>query len=205
MTVFDVGANVGELTLLFARFTRPGTVHAFEPGSQAHSRLVKVTEAIGTKNVVLNHAAISDKDGDVQLNVYDEEHLSWNTLADRPLQDYGSHAKVVRQETVQSFTLDRYCNQAGLTQIDLLKLDVEGAELQCLQGARQLLQRRAIKCCVFEYGATTYDMGNHPDQIASLLNSHNYRLENVVPGDPVFPGGGNGRTAKFAIHVARPA
>ena len=205
MTVFDVGANVGETTHLFARFARPGPIHAFEPGPEAFRRLSALTEAAELKNVVLNRMAVSDHDGEARLNVYDREHMSWNTLADRPLHEYGSGAKPVGVEVVPCVTIDQYCERHQIHQIDLLKLDVEGAELQCLLGASRLLKQKAIKCCLFEYGATTFDMGNRPKQIADLMREMNYRLENVVSGEPLFPGGSEGRTARFAIHVARPA
>ena len=205
MTVFDVGANVGETTYLFSRLVRPGSVHAFEPGPEAFRRLSAVAEAAELKNVVSNQMAVSDHDGEARLNVYDREHMSWNTLANRPLHEYGSDAKPVGVEVVPCVTIDQYCERRQIEHIDLLKLDVEGAELQCLRGASRMLKQRAIKCCLFEYGATTFDMGNRPQQIADLMRDLNYRLENVVSGEPLFPGGSDGRAARFAIHVARPA
>ena len=204
MTVFDVGANVGETTFLFARFARPGMVHAFEPGADAFRRLAAVTQAAELKNVIPSRVAVCDREGEAKLFVYDQEHMSWNTLADRPLENYGSDAKPVGEEMVAAVTLDEYCTRTQVNQIDLLKLDVEGAELQCLIGARQLLQRKAIRCCVFEFGATTFDMGNRPEDIQSLLSECGYRLENIIPSEPLFPGGGDGQSARFAIHVARP-
>jgi FkbM family methyltransferase len=94
MTVFDVGANVGELTLLFSRFVGAGVVvHAFEPCAEAFGRLEAVCRAASLRNVRLNRLALAEDDGPVSLHVYDEDHMGWNTRAVRPLEDYGINLK----------------------------------------------------------------------------------------------------------------
>lgn len=69
MTVFDVGANIGELTLLFSRFIEDGKVHSFEATRRGFAQLMAVCEAAGRSNVVLNQAAVTDKDGTVPFYV----------------------------------------------------------------------------------------------------------------------------------------
>ena len=66
-----------------------------------------------------------------------------------------------------------------------------------------LLQKR-IGCCVFEFGATTFDMGNDPDILEAYLSTCGYRVMNVVERDPVFPGRSSAESARFSIHVASP-
>lgn len=205
MMVFDVGANFGEVTLLFSRFVgAKGSVHAFEASSEVYGRLQQMCEVSGRTNISINHAAVADARGVVQLHVYDREYSGWNSLADRPLADYGIDVKPVGVENVESTTIDDYCDEHGIDRIDLLKVDVEGAEYQVLMGARRMLQQKRVGCCVFEFGQTTFDMGNTPDEIREYLNSLGYRIRNVVPGDPLFPGGANVQTARFSIHVAMP-
>jgi len=205
MTVFDVGANVGEITLLLSRFVGlNGAVHAFEASSSVFDRLRQICELAGRTNITLNHAAVADTAGMLRLHVYGREYSGWNTLAARPLADYGIDVKPVGIEDVPSVTIDEYCREREIGHIDLLKIDVEGAEYQVLLGARRMLEQRNIGCCVFEFGQTTFDMGNTPEQLRSYLNSMNYRIRNVVPGDPMFPGGGAAGTARFSIHVAIP-
>jgi hypothetical protein len=102
-------------------------------------------------------------------------------------------------------TLDIYCEERGIARIDLLKIDVEGAELQVLQGAQEMLRARRIGCVAFEFGQATFDMGNRPAQLAGLFRDHGYRLTNLVKGARLFPGGNDVRTARFAMHLATPA
>jgi FkbM family methyltransferase len=206
MTVFDVGANVGELTLLFSRFVgASGSVHAFEPSARGFERLESVCRAASLRNVRLNRLALAEADGPVSLHVYDDDYLSWNTRALRPLEDYGIDVKPLAVEEVPATTADLYCERSGVAEIDLLKVDVEGAEFQVLVGARRLLDERRVRCVTFEFGQTTFDMGNSPERIGAYLRDVGYELRNIVTGDPVFPGGESVRTAVYSMHVATPA
>ncbi len=205
MTVFDVGANVGELTLLFSRFVADGgNVHAFEASSAAFRRLETVCEATGRRNVVLNHLAMSDKNGLIRLHVYNDALSSFNSQAARPLKNYGLNFEPIGVEETPATTLDDYCEGKKFERIDLLKIDVEGAELQVLQGARRMLQSKRIACLTFEFGQTTFDMGNNPEQIEVFLKEMNYKIRNIVEGDPIFPGRESVETAKYSMHIATP-
>jgi FkbM family methyltransferase len=205
MTVFDVGANVGELTLLFSRFVGgSGNVHAFEPSRAAFERLEIVCRAANRQRVVLNNLALADKNGFIRLHVYEDDYLSFNSQAARPLKDYGLDIEPVGIEEISATTIDDYCDEKGIEQIDLLKIDTEGAELQVMKGARKMLQSGRIKCLTFEFGQTTFDMGNRPEEIEDFLGEMNYHVRNIVKGNPVFPGRESVETAKFSMHVAMP-
>lgn len=205
MTVFDVGANVGELTLLFSRFVGDGgRVHAFEPSGEGFERLTAVCRAASLRNVALNRLALAEDEGAVSLHVYDGDYLSWTTRAARPLEDYGIQAPAPTTEKAAATTLDLYCATNGVTQIDLLKVDVEGAEFQVLLGSRRMLEARRVRCLTFEFGQTTFDMGNSPEQLEAYLKELGYELRNVVRDDPVFPGRESAQTARYSMHVATP-
>jgi FkbM family methyltransferase len=205
MVVFDVGANVGELSLLFSRLVRDsGHVHAFEASRDNYGRLRALCEAAGRKNIRLNNLAVADRAGVLQLHVYDEANSGFNSLAARPLEDYGINLKPLRTEEVEATKIDTYCEQNSITHIDLLKIDVEGAEFQVLLGAGRMLSAHRIRCCTFEFGQTTFDMGNNPDAIEAYLNEMGYTLRNMIKGDPVFPGRAGAATAMFSMHVAVP-
>lgn len=205
MTVFDVGANIGELTLLFSRFVgSSGAVHAFEPGKECFARLGSVCRAANLRNVQINQCALAEAEGARNLHVYDDTHLGWNSLARRPLHNYGIEISPPKVEEISATTLDVYCVERVVERVDLLKIDVEGAEFQVLRGAEKMLRERRIGCVAFEFGQATFDMGNSPREIAAYLKKLNYRVRNIVAGDPVFPGGRDVRTAQFSMHIAFP-
>lgn len=205
MVAFDVGAHVGELTLLFSKFVGDkGHVNAFEASRAGFKRLKTACELSGRSNIVLNNVALADREGVVKLHVYDRDHLSWSSLAERPLHKYGIPVQPVGAEEVPATTIDAFCEKNTIFRVDLLKIDVEGAEYQVLLGARRMLQEKRIRCCVFEFGATTFDMGNSPEAIEDYLTGLGYTLCNIVGGDPVFPGRSSAETARFSMHMAMP-
>ncbi len=205
MIAFDVGANIGELSLLFSRFVgSSGQVHAFEASRSTFDKLSTVCKIANYPQIVLNHLAVADQEKILKLNVYSEEYSGWNSLADRPLENYGISIKPIDTEDVQSITLDHYCETNQIEFIDLLKIDVEGAEYQVMLGAKSLFKNKRVKCCIFEFGGTTFDMGNTPQEIESFLSSCDYSISNIVRGDPLFPGRANALAARFSIHIAQP-
>ena len=205
MIIFDVGANIGQFSMLFSELVgQEGEVHCFEASSQTFQRLESKCNKSRFNNLFLNHLAVSDQLGIVQLFVYDEEHSGWNTLANRPLHDYGIQVEPLDTEEVKAVTIDTYCQQHGINKIDLLKIDVEGAEYQVLLGAVRMFREKSIKNCIFEFGQTTFDMGNDPTQIEEFIKHVGYKLTNVVQGDPILLDQGNAKAAMFSMYIARP-
>ena len=205
MTVYDVGANIGELTLLFSRFVgQHGRVFSFEASKDTFKKLNAVTGFAHRNNIVINHLALTDKVGSVKLTVYTDEYASWNSLANRPLESYGIDVKPVRFEDVPSSTIDVFSIEHNITYIDLLKIDVEGAEYQVMLGAQKMLQEKRVGCCIFEFGGTTFDMGNTPEMIESFLANMGYRIRNIVNGAKSFPGREGAKFAKFSMQIAEP-
>lgn len=205
MTVFDVGAYFGELTLMFSHFvTETGSIHSFEAHPDSFQRLKTIVEASGRKNIRINPVAVSNQEAELQFFQYDAAHQSWSGLVERPLENYGVHVKPVSTITVPGTTIDSYCEKNSIKHIDLLKIDVEGAEYQVMLGAEKMFDANKIACCIFEFGQTTFDMGNRPEQIETFLKRHGYDLQNVVSDDPVFPGRESAETARFSMHVAKP-
>jgi len=206
MTVFDVGANIGELTMMFSRFVGAGgSVHAFEPGRKSFEKLETIHTLASLRNVQLNKLALGEKEGTLTLHSYGDDYLSWTSQALRPLEGYGIDIHAVTTEEASATTLDLYCEGKGIESIDLLKVDVEGAEFQVLLGANRMLESRSVRCITFEFGQTTFDMHNDPNDMETYLKNLGYVLRNVVENDPVFPGRANPETASFSMHVAMPA
>jgi FkbM family methyltransferase len=208
MIVFDVGANVGGLTVLFHKFVSlGGSVHAFECNAGTFKRLELVMKAFcgaEESSIFLNPTALSETAEARCLYEYPYGNASWTTLANRHiLLPSGERAEPI-QRTIVTSTLDKYCELKSVSHIDLLKLDVEGAELAVLRGAVNLLAAHRIKCIAFEFGQTLFDMGNEPGEILDLLENHGYRTKNLITADPLFPGGETRETAAFSMHVSTP-
>ncbi|MEK6279296.1 MAG: FkbM family methyltransferase [Acidobacteriota bacterium] len=205
MTILDVGAGIGELTLMFSRFVgATGQVHAFEPSSESFKRLTATCSAASLRNTQLHQRALTNEEGTIILHCYGDDYLNWTSQAERPLHRYGINVNSESTEKAPATTLDIFCKTNSVSSIDLLKIDVEGAEFQVLLGARRMLKAQAVKCIAFEFGQTTFDMGNDPNEIETYLDNLGYLLRNLVSDDPIFPGRESAESACFSMHVASP-
>lgn len=204
MVAFDVGGNIGEISLLFSHFVGTnGYVHSFEAASKTFEKLKEILLLTNKRNIILNNYALSDKKGERELFVYPEEYSTWNTFANRPLEKYGIEIKPEKTTIVATETIDNYCENNSIKKIDLLKIDAEGSEVEVLLGAKKMFEKKAIGCCVFEFGQTIYDMGYKPDDLKSFFNNVGYRIKNIVPHSKILPHSSNNE-AEFSIHYAIP-
>ena len=152
---FDVGAHVGNYTFKFSRMVGDGgRVYGFEPGDYAFRVLSRNMGLYGWDNVSVYQYAVSDYDGVGLLfsgrDGTTETHnnflmrscvfepfgdLSMDEIYERGL--YVGH----RMDSVRVVKLDTFVEEQGLDRLDLVKVDVEGAELKVLKGAWESLKR----------------------------------------------------------------
>lgn len=140
----DVGAHIGFLSLLAARRVgRQGRVLAVEPSRREYQRLLHHIREAGLSNISAIHAAAGASDT-VQKFSVSPHHSGLNRLA-LP----GDPA--VRLEDVPVFRVDSLLARHGEgTTPQLVKIDVEGAEMEVLAGMRELLATRPPPCMVVE-------------------------------------------------------
>jgi len=177
MTFFDIGANLGQYTLIGAECVGgSGHVHSFEPSSRMFSELNFNVSLNGLSNVCnLNNVAVSDKEGIAKLSKYEAGGEVFGSLGNQNWAESGK--SIVGYEEVKTITLDNYIHQHGIRKIDLIKMDIEGAELFALQGARQLLQHSHAPVIVLEMVArNTEGFGYKPAAICDYLKEFGYRL-----------------------------
>ncbi len=132
--VLDVGANVGLFTWRVQACRPAARVMAFEPAGGNYERLAAVFAALRV-NGEARHQACGREAGAATLFLRNSVTHSLDPGWHRDL-DLGAGS-----ETVEVITVDGACDGAGITTVDLLKVDVEGAELQVLQGASSTLRR----------------------------------------------------------------
>jgi len=175
--IFDVGANKGGTYQMFRSLFPQATIHAFEPDPRVYEKLK--AKAGNDPQAHLHQLAVSDSNAELQFHVTQASEKN-SLLA--PLPPGGanpSEAANALLETikVQSVTLDDFTAQQGITRIDLLKMDIEGAEIRALEGARGLIQRCAIGCLYLEL---TFSRSSAEAPLAaeviSYLDARGYRL-----------------------------
>lgn len=136
MTMLDVGANEGLYTLFGAhRVGATGRVVAFEPSSRERRKLQHNVARNRLGNVTVVPTAIGSREGTAALQIASGVHSGHNTLGALVYDD----APAVGVEHVPVERLDSVVDRLGLAGVDVIKIDVEGAEMHVLDGARRTL------------------------------------------------------------------
>jgi FkbM family methyltransferase len=151
MVAVDAGAYLGAYTLLMAQRVGPtGQVHAFEPAASSVARLERHVALNGFPHVRVVRAALGAGPGRAVLRVYPSPWESLSRLDGAPVRRGGVLVRPVAEEEVEVVRLDDYCAAHGVERVDLWKLDVEGAELAALDGARGLVERGGVRALLVE-------------------------------------------------------
>lgn len=142
-TFVDVGSNKGDFSLLAAKVVgSDGKVLSFEPEPSNCYWIQKSIEANGYENITLFEVALSAADGTALL--YLGSKSGWHTLLPgRPKRSNGAI-------TVMTRRLDSVLGEANQARVDMIKIDVEGAELEVLEGARQALSNNSGIVCLMD-------------------------------------------------------
>lgn len=175
MRVWDIGADVGYFALLFAGLAGPGgRVRAFEPIPKARLRLEENLRLNACANVEVEARALGSQPGKFIL----EKPLEVSRInpdKTTPGPD-DIEVQVVRGDDVFA--------ESGWPSLDLIKLDVEGAELGILRGLSGVLQRHRPALILEIHGPYLPMFGGSGEEVVEWLRAQGYRLE---PLDRVNP------------------
>jgi FkbM family methyltransferase len=134
-TFVDVGANIGAYALVAAKLVgNDGQVIAFEPVTQVRNRLIENGSLNQLYQLKVESLALFDKNTELALHISSKENFGMSSMHAHD-EDSGS------TEIVQTARLDDYVEDQFINKIDLIKMDIEGAELFALNGMKSTLMR----------------------------------------------------------------
>lgn len=141
-TVLDIGANVGAHTLTLAKAAGPsGKVFAFEPTSYAFRKLtanIELNPDLAGRIVALNQFVTANDTDDRPTEIYS----SWPLVADETASLHDQHlGQLMTSNDAVSSTLSSVAQTHGIERVDVVKLDVDGFEMQVLDGSNGFLER----------------------------------------------------------------
>ena len=169
MIAYDLGANVGVFSLLFARLVGPqGAVYAFEPEPNNYACLAATIQRNGLTHVHPSARAVGRVSG---KGVFDRRGGAFSGRLVGESSAYGRTSNVTTVETTSIDDLVR----AGLPAPDIVKIDVEGNEGLVLEGMAETLQRHrpTIVCELHLH------LGDSAESVLKLLDAHGYAVRSL--------------------------
>jgi len=184
LVVIDIGANVGFYTVILARLVGPkGQVISFEPEPENFSFLEKTIKINDFKNVLAYQLAVTDKSGTGKL------FLSADNKGDHRLYDPGNFKSQSRID-IPLTTLDDFLTEKDFNRVDLVKMDIQGAEGLVLKGMKNTLRKnKNIKLFLEFWPLGLLKSGANPRLLLKELEELGFKIfkirENSIGADSV--------------------
>jgi FkbM family methyltransferase len=169
--ILDVGGFNGEYALKIVEASKDVQLHVFEPDPESFkNELLPVLQRF--PNARLVQMGMSDKKGKAVFFT-SKKYAAMNSLHD--------HGKADRKIEVELTTVDAYCAEHKIPNLDLLKIDTEGHDLSVIKGAERMLREGRVKCIVFEFGLlNTYSHDYFPD-FTNYLSQFGFVVSKIMP------------------------
>jgi FkbM family methyltransferase len=174
-TFFDVGANDGATSLKAVKQFPEAQIFAFEPHPETFIRLTDATRDYPAVAPV--QKALGAEDGVQVMHTYESSLV--NSLVPNARHTVRFGNKQLSPITVKCTTIDLFCVERKIKQVDVLKIDTEGFDLEVLKGADTLLKRGAISFVYFEFNDIQPDENSAGGALAPIdefLRHYEYRF-----------------------------
>lgn len=184
--VVDIGANIGYYTLIASRKAgNTGNVIAYEPEPENCIFLEKNISANNLNNVIVKKHALGDRTGKANLYLSNDNKCTHALVANRP-----SSEKI----SIDIDTLDHSLSEAGINRVDVIKMDIEGAESIAIHGMLQTLKNNpSISVFTEFYPSAIVRMNHKPINFLMelkragfslwVINENKCRLEKLIEAD----------------------
>lgn len=139
--VFDVGANIGDVTLAAARSFPNAHIHSFEPVSATYKMLCENIRNYGDRITPYNLGFFNVSK---RLDIHITSFHGASSILDQSLNHKSAHPHIreTGTESIQVYTLDSFMADKSIDRIDIVKIDVEGTELEVIEGGRETFKNK---------------------------------------------------------------
>jgi FkbM family methyltransferase len=178
--IFDVGANIGDWSLLMHKSLPQARIFMFEPQPDCQ----QIIKDKHIPNAILIPNAVSSTKHTVKL--YRTESKSPMASLHQRGDSY-SNKNLSTSIDVETTTIDDVVESFSLTGIDFIKMDIEGHELEALNGAARSMERGVIKALSFEFGFPNVNSRTFFRDFWDLLHPLNYQIYRILPSSRLMP------------------
>jgi FkbM family methyltransferase len=176
--IFDVGAHDGSYALSASRiFGTNVRIHSFEPAEAVYQTLLRATAS--QPNITVHHCGLSDREGTATLYYDGVGSQKASVHVDAHINGLDRAAGAFMAEEVRLRTVDAFCEEQGISRISMLKIDVEGNELNVLRGSTRMIEAGAIGAIQFEFGEAQIGSLTFFKNIYQFL-SPRYRVHRIL-------------------------
>lgn len=141
--IFDVGANVGNLSLAFCRWFPKATVHGFEPATKMFAEMNARIEAAGFADRFRGHQiGFFDQAAQADLNLASQHGANSLIGIGDAYHAANPTIGIEATESIALVRMDDFVRDEGIEHIDLVKIDVEGVENQVLLGGAETFKNK---------------------------------------------------------------
>jgi FkbM family methyltransferase len=175
-SLIDIGANKGQFSLIAKNINPNLTIYAFEPLSTPANKFETLFR--GNSNITLHKVAISDTEGESIIHVSQKEDSSSLLPIGKLQNQIFPGTKESHTETIITKRLDSVLSKDQITAPALLKLDVQGFELQALRGCETLLdcfEHIYVECSFVEL----YEGQSLAHEVIAFLQERNFKLKGI--------------------------
>ncbi len=136
------------------------------------------------RRISLNNIGIGKECGEAILH-FDSAGSGLASLTKRRLDHFG--VDFSKTEKVEISTIDNYCSKNAINHIHLLKLDIEGHELDALAGAKTMLNNKSIDIVTFEFGGCNIDTRTFFQDFWYFFTGLNMTIFRITPSGYLHP------------------
>jgi FkbM family methyltransferase len=185
LTVYDIGAFQGLLTLFFA--SRARAVVCFEPNTRNHKRLTENLTLNGIGNVDVRNVGVGSKHETLTMAV-NPLMPGGASVSGKTVEDAMRHPGSAGIEEISVVALDEEIPQSGLPAPDFIKIDIEGWEIEALRGARHTLETYKPTLFLEMHGETVREKMRKTAEIVAFLWEIGYRrILHIETGSTITP------------------
>lgn len=172
--VIDCGAHIGNCAILFSRLVKEeGLVIALEPFKSSFEILQKRLKRLKIKNVVAYNKGLWETDSELTLRIFS------NSISNKIVDEMNVETSDEENIRIDCITLDTLINELGLKRVDLVKMDIEGAEIEALKGAPVTMNTLSPRFLIASYHMR--DNEKTYIQVERMLAENGYTVHTVFP------------------------
>jgi len=177
-TIIDAGASDGRITRKILPYFPKANVYLFEPQGMYREKLLAFAEKETRAHP--QFMALGNESGEIALQVTSSPGCTSVFKPSESMQDlYPDASKIKDVETVPVVTIDEWVTQQGLGGIDVMKFDIQGGELNALQGASNTLTNSTLLIYTEVLFNPLYEGGAVFGDIDACLREHGFQLYNL--------------------------